>query len=53
MIELEIVPSDAVENLLLREADIAIRMFRPGQLDVVGKKNWRSAATRLRAPIIP
>ncbi|MCZ4273960.1 LysR family transcriptional regulator [Maritalea porphyrae] len=38
MIELEIVPSDAVENLLLREADIAIRMFRPGQLDVVGKK---------------
>jgi len=37
-IELEIVPSDAVENLLLREADIAIRMFRPGQLDVVGKK---------------
>ncbi|MGJ8528898.1 LysR family transcriptional regulator [Maritalea sp.] len=38
MIELEIVPSDAVENLLLREADIAVRMFRPGQLDVVGKK---------------
>ena len=38
MIALEIVPSDAVENLLLREADIAIRMFRPGQLDVVGKK---------------
>jgi len=38
MIELEIVPSDSVENLLLREADIAIRMFRPGQLDVVGKK---------------
>lgn len=38
MIELEIVPSDAAENLLLREADIAIRMFRPGQLDVVGKK---------------
>lgn len=37
-ISIEIVPSDAAENLLLREADIAIRMFRPGQLDVVGKK---------------
>jgi DNA-binding transcriptional LysR family regulator len=38
MIAIEIVPSDTAENLLLREADIAVRMFRPGQLDVVGKK---------------
>jgi DNA-binding transcriptional LysR family regulator len=37
-IQLEIVPSDSAENLLLREADIAIRMFRPSQLDVVAKK---------------
>lgn len=37
-IQLEIVPSDSAENLLLREADIAIRMFRPSQLDVIAKK---------------
>ncbi|WP_027836014.1 LysR family transcriptional regulator [Maritalea myrionectae] len=37
-IQLEMVPSDSAENLLLREADIAIRMFRPSQLDVVAKK---------------
>lgn len=37
-IQLELVSSDAVDNLLLREADIAIRMFRPGQLDVIAKK---------------
>ncbi|MCW5720898.1 MAG: LysR family transcriptional regulator [Devosia sp.] len=34
-IALEIVPSDAAENLLMREADIAIRMFRPTQLELV------------------
>lgn len=34
-IEIEIVPSDTSENLLFREADIAIRMYRPEQLDVV------------------
>lgn len=34
-IALEIVASDTADNLLFREADIAIRMFRPGQLDVV------------------
>lgn len=37
-IQIELVPSDSAENLLLREADIAIRMFRPGQLDIVAKK---------------
>lgn len=36
-IELEIVPSDSPENLLMREADIAIRMFRPTQLDLITK----------------
>lgn len=37
-IQLELVSSDTPDNLLLREADIAIRMFRPGQLDVVTRK---------------
>ena len=34
-IEIELVPSDSTENLLFREADIALRMYRPTQLDVV------------------
>jgi DNA-binding transcriptional LysR family regulator len=34
-IQLEIVASLAAENLLLREADIALRMFRPEQADVI------------------
>ena len=34
-IEIDLVASDSSENLLFREADIAIRMYRPGQLDVV------------------
>ena len=34
-VALETVPSDSAENLLLREADIAIRMFRPTQLELV------------------
>ncbi|MFP4275371.1 MAG: LysR family transcriptional regulator [Paracoccaceae bacterium] len=34
-IELELVPSDASENLLFREADIAVRMYRSDQLDIV------------------
>ncbi|MEO0389536.1 MAG: LysR family transcriptional regulator [Pseudomonadota bacterium] len=37
-IELELVPSDATENLIYREADIAVRMYRPTQLDVVTRK---------------
>lgn len=36
-ISLEIVPSDSAENLLMREADIALRMFRPTQLELVTK----------------
>ena len=34
-IELELVPSDTTENLIFREADIAIRMYRPEQPDVI------------------
>jgi len=34
-IEIELIPSDTTENLIFREADIAIRMYRPTQLDVV------------------
>lgn len=34
-IEIELVATDKVENLLFREADIAVRMVRPEQLDMV------------------
>ncbi|QQA42689.1 LysR family transcriptional regulator [Pelagovum pacificum] len=34
-ISIDLVPSDAPSNLLFREADIAVRMFRPTQLDLV------------------
>lgn len=34
-IELELVPTDESENLLYRAADIALRMYRPSQLDVI------------------
>ncbi len=38
LIEIDLVPSDSTENLLFREADIAIRMYRPTQDDVVARK---------------
>lgn len=34
-IDIELVASDSSENLLFREADIALRMYRPTQLDVI------------------
>jgi len=34
-IKLDLVPSDATENLLFCEADIAVRMYRPTQMDIV------------------
>jgi len=34
---IELVPSDTTENLLFREADIALRMYRPQQLDIVAR----------------
>jgi len=37
-IEIELVASNATDNLLEREADIAIRMFRPTQADVVTRR---------------
>lgn len=36
-IQIELVPSDTSENLLFREADIAIRMYRPQQLDIIAR----------------
>lgn len=36
-ITIELVASDTSENLLRREADIALRMYRPKQLDVISK----------------
>jgi len=37
-IEVELAPSDTTENLIFRDADIAIRMFRPTQLEIVTRK---------------
>lgn len=37
-LEVELVSSNAIENLLHRDADIAIRMVRPAQLDLVARK---------------
>lgn len=37
-ISIDLLPSDRSENLLYREADIAIRIYRPTQLDVVTAK---------------
>ncbi len=37
-ITIDLVPSDHSENLLYREADIAVRMYRTEQLDIVTKK---------------
>lgn len=34
-IEIDLIPSDATENLLFGQADIALRMYRPGQLGLV------------------
>lgn len=36
-IEVDLVASDETENLLFREADIALRMYRPTQLDLAAK----------------
>ncbi|HEY9009999.1 MAG TPA: LysR family transcriptional regulator [Devosia sp.] len=37
-VAIELVPSDTAENLLLREADIAVRMFRPTQLELIARR---------------
>ena len=37
-VEVELVASDRTENLLRREADIAIRMYRPTQADLITRK---------------
>lgn len=37
-IAIELVPSDSAENLLMRESDIAVRMFRPKQLELITRK---------------
>lgn len=36
-ISIDVVPSDSSENLLFREADIAVRMYRPEQLELVAR----------------
>lgn len=42
-IAIELVPSESAENILLREVDIAVRMFRPTQLELITKKVGESA----------
>ena len=37
-IQIDIVSTDSTENLLFREADIALRMYRPEQVELVAKK---------------
>lgn len=37
-IAVELAPSDSTTNLLYREADIAVRMYRPTQLDLVAQR---------------
>lgn len=37
LIEIELVASDSSENLLFRAADIAVRMYRPTQLDIIAR----------------
>ncbi|MEM7546429.1 MAG: LysR family transcriptional regulator [Pseudomonadota bacterium] len=37
-LEVELIPTDSTQNLLLREADIAIRMYRPTQWDLITRK---------------
>lgn len=36
-IEIELIPSDESRNLLFREADIAVRMYRPTQEDLIAQ----------------
>lgn len=35
MISIDLIATDDTENLLFREADVAVRMYRPKQLDIV------------------
>ena len=51
-IEIELVPSDTTENLLFREADIALRMYRPTQLDVVTRHLTDMAVGLYAAPAL-
>lgn len=37
-ISIVLAPSDTAENLLFREADIAVRMYRPAQMDIVARQ---------------
>lgn len=53
-IAIELVPSDDSRNLLYREADIAVRMYRPTQLDLVTQHIGDiELAVLLRNPIWP
>lgn len=38
MIAIDLIATDDTENLLFREADVAVRMYRPEQLDIVTRQ---------------
>ena len=38
LIDIVLIPTDRTENLLFRAADIAVRMYRPTQLDTITRK---------------
>ncbi len=44
-IAIDLVPTDSPENLLIRESDIAVRMFRPAQMELITRKIAESAIT--------
>ena len=49
-LEIELVASDQTSNLLRREADIALRMYRPTQADLVARKVGMLAIGLYAAP---
>jgi DNA-binding transcriptional LysR family regulator len=52
-IQIELVSSNQVSNLLRRDADIALRMVRPDQGSLIAKKNRGRGLGRLCAPGLP
>ena len=52
-IEIELVASNELTNLLRREADIAVRMVRPVQSSLVAQKAGRDRDRRRRARVLP
>ena len=52
-VQVELVASNEVSNLLRREADIALRMVQPDQASLVARRIAQGHAGHLRAPRLP